>query len=32
MALTPGPEQDKNKKPAANSAEQIQEIKKRFAC
>ena len=31
MALTPGPEQDKNRRPAANSAEQVQEIKKRSA-
>jgi hypothetical protein len=29
MALTPGAESDKGNKPAGNSAEQVQEIKKR---
>jgi hypothetical protein len=31
MALTPGAEPDKGKRPAGNSAEQVQEIKKRSA-
>jgi hypothetical protein len=31
MALTPGAEKDNDKKPASNSPEQVQEIKKRVA-